>query len=144
MMNPDIPVELTDVAAHPGEPRLADAPRTVLRLLTLTVHTQLALARGCRLHLQVAQRPLVSILTGAAVRVHIQSHTRSSHTPGFILRKRLSQQDFFFQHMNYMKKVNVTYLLSAHGLTPVSMVTTSAPVTPPLIGWSQCCPNQPD
>ena len=48
-----------------------------------------------------------------------------------------------FQVQCMMRWTNQTHLLPSHTLTPVAVVTTSAPVRPPITGWSQCCPIQP-
>lgn len=48
-----------------------------------------------------------------------------------------------FVHRSLNARTNHAYLLPSHGLTPVAVVTTSTPLRPPVIGWSQCSPVQP-
>ena len=60
-----------------------------------------------------------------------------------IARKNMFGKWTHFQVECMIRWTNHTHLLPSHTLTPVAMVTTSAPVRPPVIGWSQCCPVQP-
>lgn len=72
---------LTYITALSGVPLLTDAVLSFLCDLTLAVQTMQSLTGTWRLPLPVTQCTAVTLLALAAVRLRVQCHARTSHTP---------------------------------------------------------------